>query len=54
MPIYEYVCSACKKKFSETKRVSEYDPKTVRCPKCKSRRVERRWSSVNIDTSSKS
>ena len=54
MPIYEYVCVACKKTFSETKPVSAYDPKAARCPKCKSRKVERRWSRVNVETSSKS
>ena len=54
MPVYEYACVACKKKFSETKPVSDYDPKAVRCPKCKSRKVERRWSTVNVETSRKS
>jgi putative FmdB family regulatory protein len=54
MPLYEYVCVACKKKFSEMKPLSEYDPKAVRCPKCKSRKVERRWSSINVTTASKS
>jgi len=54
MPVYEYVCNACKKKFSETKSVSEYNPKAARCPKCKSRRVERILSGVQVETSKKS
>ena len=54
MPIYEYVCLACKKKFSETKPVSSHDPKKVKCPKCTSKKVERRWSPVNVTTSRKS
>ena len=54
MPIYEYVCLGCKKKFSETKPVSDHDPKAVKCPKCNSRKVERRWSTVNVGTSRKS
>jgi putative FmdB family regulatory protein len=54
MPIYEYVCLNCKKKFSETKPISAYDPKRVKCPKCKSRSVERRWSTVSVTTSRKS
>ena len=54
MPVYEYVCLDCKKEFSETKPVSNYEPKAVKCPKCKSRKVERRWSTVNVGTSRKS
>ncbi len=54
MPIYEYVCLDCKKKFNEVKPISEYDPKRVKCPKCSGKNVERRWSSVYVDTSKKS
>ena len=54
MPVYEYVCLDCQKKFSELKPISAYDPKTVKCPKCGSKKVERRWSSVFVETSSKS
>lgn len=54
MPIYEYVCLDCKKEFTETKPISKYDPKKARCPKCKSRNVERRPSSVSVETSRKS
>ena len=54
MPIYEYVCRDCKKEFSEMKPVSAHDPKKVKCPKCKSRGVERRWSTVTVTTSRKS
>ena len=54
MPLYEYICLDCRKEFSETKTVSDYDPKAVKCPKCNSRKVERRWSTVNVETSRKS
>jgi putative FmdB family regulatory protein len=54
MPTYEFVCLGCKKKFSEVKPLSAYDPKAVKCPKCNSKNVERRWSSVYVDTSKKS
>lgn len=54
MPVYEYVCLNCNKKFSETKTVSAYDPKKAKCPKCKSKKVERRWSNVQVTTSKKS
>ena len=53
MPVYEYVCLDCKKKFSEIKPVSAYE-RAVRCPKCNSKKVERRWSSVFVETSKKS
>jgi putative FmdB family regulatory protein len=54
MPVYEYVCSNCNKKFSEIKPVSAFDPKAVKCPKCNSKKVEQRWSSVCVATSKKS
>ena len=54
MPIYEYSCLECKMKFSEVKPISAYNPKKVRCPKCGSKNVERRWTSVFVDTSKKS
>lgn len=54
MPVYEFVCRACKKKFTVTQPITEYDPKKVACPKCKSRKVDRRWSVVFVKTSKKS
>lgn len=54
MPIYEYICLDCKKQFTEVKMISKHDPKRVSCPKCKSRNVERRWTSVSVTTSKKS
>lgn len=54
MPVYEYVCLNCNKKFSEAMPISEYDPKAAKCPKCRSKRVERRWSTVYVETSKKS
>ncbi len=53
MPIYEYVCLDCKKKFSEVRPISAYK-KAVKCPKCNSQHVERRWSTVYVETSTKS
>jgi putative FmdB family regulatory protein len=54
MPVYEYVCLDCKRKFSEVKPITEYDPKAVNCPKCDSKKVERRLSNIYVDTSKKS
>ena len=54
MPGYEYTCSACRKKFTLTMSVSEHDSKRVTCPKCKSRKVVQRFTSVYTQTSRKS
>ncbi len=53
MPVYEYSCLDCKRKFNEVKPVSAHDPKKVRC-KCGSKNVERLWTSVFVETSKKS
>ena len=54
MPVYEFICRECRKKFEVIQGVASYDPKKVRCPKCNSRKVERRWTSVFAVTSKKS
>ena len=54
MPVYEYVCSRCKKNFEVVRAITAYGKKAVICPKCRSKKVERRWSSVYVETSSKS
>ena len=54
MPVYEFACRACKKKFTVVKPIAGYDPKKVVCPKCKSKNVDRQWSGVFVKTSKKS
>ncbi len=54
MPIYEYRCVNCKKPFEILKTITEHKGKAVKCPKCESKKVERRWSSISVETSSKS
>jgi putative FmdB family regulatory protein len=54
MPVYEFICNDCQKKFEVVKPIKEYDPKKVTCPKCDSKKVERRWSTVYAVTSKKS
>jgi putative FmdB family regulatory protein len=36
MPLYEYVCRKCHKKFSEVLSIKDHDTKKLHCPKCKS------------------
>ncbi len=54
MPIYEYVCQQCKKAFELVRRIKEDGRKAATCPKCASKKVERRWSRVSVETSRKS
>jgi putative FmdB family regulatory protein len=41
MPLYEYMCRKCHKKFDEVLSVHEHDTKRVHCPKCKSTDVQK-------------
>jgi putative FmdB family regulatory protein len=55
MPVYEFVCQHCKKPFEIVRPIKENGrTKAVSCPKCDSKKVERRWSSVFVETSRKS
>lgn len=54
MPIYDFVCNKCKKKFSLTMSVSEYEKKKFQCPKCQSKDVQQKISSFQTITSKKS
>lgn len=54
MPTYEYQCSECKKKFSVTLTVTEHEKKKVKCPKCKSTKVNTIFSPFFAVTSKKS
>ena len=54
MPQYEYLCLACDKKFSLLLSVTEHDKGSVKCPKCKSPKVEQQWAAFYATTSKKS
>lgn len=41
MPVYEYGCKSCKKKFEELRKFS--DTSAVTCPKCGSTEVEKKF-----------
>jgi putative FmdB family regulatory protein len=41
MPVYEYKCSACRKKFSEKLSISQMEKRTPKCPKCGSAKTEK-------------
>jgi putative FmdB family regulatory protein len=44
MPIYEYRCQKCEHRFEEY--LSTSDKPVPPCPECKSKKVERIWSSI--------
>ena len=35
MPLYEYLCRKCHKKFAEVLTIGEHETKKPKCPKCK-------------------
>ncbi|MCC6590088.1 MAG: zinc ribbon domain-containing protein [Bryobacterales bacterium] len=40
MPLYEYRCQTCGKRFEMLRRMSDSD-RDLRCPECESKEVER-------------
>ena len=41
MPVYEYACRKCRKKFSEVMTMKEHETRKVLCPKCQSNDLEK-------------
>jgi putative FmdB family regulatory protein len=54
MPVYQYRCLNCHKRFEVFLSYKEYGVKSVTCPHCQSKRVERRISRVRIAKSEES
>ncbi len=54
MPTYEFVCERCKKSFSCLMKISDYEKKKFRCPKCKSKQVKQQPTSFQTITAKKS
>lgn len=54
MPVYDFRCSKCNKKFTRMMSISEYESRKYKCPKCGSGRVEQLVSSFLTITSKKS
>lgn len=53
MPLYEYVCRNCHKKFAEVLTIKEHETKKLRCPKCQSPNLEKVIEPFFAKTSSK-
>ena len=54
MPLYEFQCLNCNKKFTTTLSVTDFEKGKYQCPSCKSKKVEEQFTNVNVVTSKKS
>ncbi len=54
VPIYEYHCEACDHDFTVIESLSAHEAAKPKCPECKSKKVERVFTAVNVKTSKKS
>lgn len=54
MPIYQYVCLNCRKRFETFIPYSEYGARAVYCPHCQSQQVRRRIGRVRFARSEES
>lgn len=48
MPVYQYRCLGCKKRFEIYLSYSEYGQKSITCPHCSSQNVQRRIGRVRV------
>jgi len=54
MPIYQYRCLNCKKRFEVYLSYKEYGKKSVQCPHCTSDKVQRRIGRIRVAKSEES
>jgi len=54
MPVYQYRCLNCKKRFEVFLSYQEYGVKSVSCPHCASEQVQRRIGRIRITKSEES
>jgi putative FmdB family regulatory protein len=55
MPTYEYACHDCKRDFVVSRSIKEQETKPgVKCPDCKSDKVEKKYCGFMAVTSKKS
>jgi putative FmdB family regulatory protein len=54
VPVYEFHCPKCGADFTRFLTLKEYEKRRPTCPKCKARKVERAFSSLQVITSKKS
>jgi len=54
MPLYDYYCLDCQKRFDVFMTYAEYGKRAVTCPNCKSKNVRRRIPRVRVAKSEES
>jgi putative FmdB family regulatory protein len=54
MPTYEFLCDKCKKTFTLSMSIPDYEKKKYSCPKCKSKKLKQQISAFQTVTSKKS
>ena len=55
MPTYDFYCEKCKKAFNTTLKISEYEKRKYRCPKCGGKKyLKQRITAFQTITSKKS
>ena len=54
MPIYQYRCLNCKKRFEVFLSYKEYGEKSVQCPHCASDKIQRRIGRIRVAKSEES
>ncbi len=54
MPLYDFVCNACRKPFDIFMTYAEYGARPVACPHCRSTNVRRRVPRVRVAKSEES
>ena len=54
MPLYDYHCLDCQKRFDVFMSYAEYGKRSVTCPNCKSKNVRRRIPRVRVAKSEES
>ncbi len=54
MPLYEYQCGKCGKRFAVTQRISEHTGRPPACPKCRSRSTRQLLAAFFAKTGKKS
>ncbi len=54
MPQYQFSCNACRKEFAVVLTLAEFEKSGIKCPHCRSTKVEQKWAAFYAVTSKKS
>jgi putative FmdB family regulatory protein len=54
MPVYEFQCLDCKKRFTLPLTIGEFEKRKYKCPRCGGKKLEEQFTSINVVTSKKS